>query len=156
MKQALASTKWDLQKSTAKGLELGDNISTLPQGVHRFKMRYDRAKEMCSHTVEDTVARTRRHYRNAERKRMKHPDGRIEDWVRDLVVELNGVPMAHVPQVIERVRRSFTQERSGDEGGNQDSDDNQTISDRSVQRMMCESYIKAFMYAAKLFRVAPC
>ena len=156
MKQALASTKWDLRKSTAKGLELGDNISTLPQGVHRFKMRYDRAKKTCSHTVEDAVARTRRHYQNAERKRMKHPKGRIEDWVCDLVVELNRVPMAHVPQVIERVRRSFTRERSGDEGGNQDSDDNQTISDRSVRRMMCESYIKAFMYAAKLFRVAPC
>jgi len=69
---------------------------------------------------------------------MKHPDGRIEDWVHDLVVELvalDGVPTAHVPQVIERVRRSFTRERSGDEGGNQDSDDNQTISDCSVRRV---------------------
>ena len=122
-------------------------------------MRYDRAKETCSRAVEDAVARARRHYKNAETKRVKRPDGRIEDWVRDLVVELvalDGVPTAHVPQVIERVRRSFVQKESGDDEGDRGGEDNQTISDRSVRRMMCESYVKAFMYAAKLFGAAPC
>jgi len=121
-------------------------------------VRYDRAKQTCSRTVEDAIARVRRHYESAETKRVKHPDGRIEDWVRDLVVELvalDGVPTAHVPQVIERVRQSFTRMKSGDGDGNQDSDD-QTISDRSVRRIMCESYTEAFMYAAKLFGAAPC
>jgi hypothetical protein len=84
---------------------------------------------------------------------VKQPDGRIEDWVCHLVVELvalDGVPTAKVPQVIDRVRRSFTQTESGDD------DKKQTISDRSVRRMMVEAYVKAFMYMGKLFGAAPC
>ena len=159
LQQALANTQKDLQKSAARASQLGNNVSTLRQGVQRLRMRYGRAKEMCSHAVEDAVSRARNHYLNAETKRIKRPDGRIEDWVRDLVVELvalDGVPTAHVPQVIERVRRCFTREESGDGDNDQDKDNNQTISDRSVRRMMCESYVKAFMYAAKLFGAAPC
>ena len=119
------------------------------------KMRYDRAKEARSRTVGNAVARARKCFENAEVKRVKGPDGRIEDWVRDLVVELvalDGVPTARVPQVIERVRRSFTKKESSNWGGDKD----QTISDRSVRRFMCEAYIKAFMYTAKLFGAAPC
>ena len=159
LQQALASKEKDPQKSAAKVVQLGDNISSLRRSVHRYEMRYGRAKETCSRAVENAIARARKHYENAETKRVKRPDGRIEDWVRNLVVELvalDGVPTAHVPQVIERVRRSFTRKESGDGDGNQDSDDDQTISDRSVRRIMCESYIKAFMYAAKIFGAAPC
>jgi hypothetical protein len=154
VQQALDSREQELQESR-------DRISSLQRETHRFRMRSNRAKETRSQAVEKAVARVRKHYENAETKRVKCSDGRIEDWVRDLVVELvalDGVPTASVPQVIDRVRRSFTQEKSGDEHDNQGSDDNgkQTISDRSVRRIMCESYIKAFMYVAKLFGAAPC
>ena len=65
---------------------------------------------------------------------MKRPDGRIEDWVRDLVVELvalDGVPTAKVPNVIARVRRSFAPKRnSGDSDGRGTTTVNLTTADR--------------------------
>lgn len=159
LRQALASTEKDLQKSTMKSLKLEGDVLSLRRSVHRARMGCDRAKETRSRAVENAVARVTKYYESVETKRVKRPDGRIEDWVRDLVVELvalDGVPTARVPQVIERVRQSFTQKkgRDDDEGG--DDRDDQTISDRSVRRMMCESYVKAFMYAAKIFEAAPC
>ena len=99
-----------------------------------FKMRCDRAEETCSHEVERAVERVRKCYEGAETKRLKRPDGRIEDWVRDLVVELvalDGVPTLKVPQVIDRVWSSFTQKSHYERGG--DDNDKQTISDRSVR-----------------------
>jgi hypothetical protein len=157
VQQALNGRERELQESR-------DKVLSLHRDVRRFKARCDRAEETRSQAVEKAVARAREHYENAETKRVKRPDGRIEDWVRDLVVELvalDGVPTAKVPQVIDRVRRSFIQ-KSGDGRDDQGSDDggnngdNQTISDRSVRRIMCESYVKAFMYVAKLFGAAPC
>ena len=79
---------------------------------------------------------------------------------RDPVAELaalDGFPTARVPQVIsERVRWCFTWDESGDGESDRDKDDSQTISDRSVWRMVWESYVDTFMYAAKLFGAAPC
>ena len=45
------------------------------------------AKETCSRAVEDAIARARKCFENSEIKRVKCPDGRIEDWVCDLVVD---------------------------------------------------------------------
>ena len=157
----------ELQKSAARCVELADTVSSLRRDTHRFGMRCNRAKEVCSHAVENAVNRVRKHYESVGMKKVKRPDGRIEDWVRNLVVELvalDGVPTAKVPQVIDRVRCSFTHKAS-DEHGEQDNEhnkqggdsgDKQTISDRSVRRMMVEAYVKAFLYAAKLFGAAPC
>ena len=111
LQQALVSKERDLQKSTTRSSKLENEAMSLRRGVHRFRMRYSRAKETRSHAVEKAVARVTEHYQSAETKRVKQPDGRIQDWVRNLVVELvalDGVPTAHVPQVIERVRRSFS------------------------------------------------
>jgi hypothetical protein len=159
---ALQDKELELQKSAADCLELRDRVSSLRRDTHRFWMRYDRAKESRSQAVEKAVTRVTKHYESAGTRRVKCPDGRIEDWVRDLVVELvalDGVPTAKVPQVIERVRRSFAN-KGNDEHDEHDEqgggNDNQIISDRSVRRIMCESYVKAFMYAAQLFGSAPC
>jgi len=99
--------------------ELKDKVSSLRQDARRFRMRSDQAKETRSKAVEAAVARARKHYKSAETKKVKHPDGRIEDWVRNLVVELvalDGVPTAKVPQVIERVRNAFIQKEAEGEG----------------------------------------
>ena len=166
--EVLNGKERELQKSAARRVELTDTVSSLCRDTHRFGMRCNRAKEVCSHAVESAVNRVRKHHESAKTRKVKRPDGRIEDWVRNLVVELvalDGVPTAKVPQVIDRVRHSFTQE-AGDEHGEQesnehnkqgdDSGDKQTISDRSVRRMMVEAYVKAFLYAAKIFGAAPC
>lgn len=167
--EVLDGKEKDLQRSAARCVELAGTVSSLRRDIHRFGMRCNRAKEVCSHAVENAVNRVRKHYESAETKKVKRPDGRIEDWVRNLVVELvalDGVPTAKVPQVIDRVQCSFTQKKGSDEHGKQDgdehdkqggdSDDKQTISDRSVRRIMVEAYVKAFLYAAKLFGATPC
>jgi hypothetical protein len=120
-------------------------------------MRCDWAEETRSHAVEKAVDRVRKRFETVNTRTVKRPDGRIEDWVRDLVVELvslDGVPTEKVPQVIERVRHSLI---AGDGGSEPDSDaQKQTISDRSVRRILVEAYVKAFLRAGELFHRAPC
>lgn len=152
LQKSLHSKEKELQKSVLRCSGLTDTVSALRRNVNRFKAKCNRAEGTSSRAVEKAVDRARRHYEGAGTKRLKHPDGRIEDWVRDLVVELvalDGVPTAKVPQVIARVQCSFSHQ-GGDNSGKQ------TISDRSVRRMMVEAYVKAFMYSAKLFIAAPC
>jgi hypothetical protein len=124
-------------------------------------MRSTRAGETLSRSIEKAVDRARRHFDSANIKKVKRHDGRIEDWVRDLVVELvaiDGVPTAKVPQVIGRVWRSFVlKENDGDSEGQPGSDvREQNISDRSVRRMLVEAYVKAFLHTAELFNRTPC
>ena len=152
LRQALDSKEKELRKSTLQCSGLMSTVSSLRRDVYCFKARCNRAKGTSSRAVEKAVDRARRYYESAETKRLKRPDGRIEDWVRDLVVELvalDGVPTTKVPQVIDRVQRSFSRQGNNDNG-------KQTISDRSVRRIMVEAYVKAFMYSAKLFIAAPC
>jgi chromosome segregation ATPase len=91
-RQALDSKNKELQKSAARCLELENTVSSLRRDVHLFRMRCDRAEETRSREVEReverAVERVRKCYESTETKRVKRPDGRIEDWVRDLVVEL--------------------------------------------------------------------
>jgi hypothetical protein len=152
LRQALESKEKELRKSTLQCSRLMSTVSSLRRDVYRFKARCNRAEGTSSRAVEKAVDRVRRYYESAETKRLKCPDGWIEDWVRDLVVELvalDGVLTTKVPQVINRVQRSFSHQGNNDNG-------KQTISDRSVRRIMVEAYVKAFMYSAKLFIAAPC
>lgn len=156
LSQILDNERKEHQKSTARNWELTSTASSLRKDVHRYKSRCDRAKETRSHAIEKAVEKTRKEFKSAGTKRVKRPDGRIEDWVRHLVVELvalDGVPTAKVPQVIERVRHEFFPNDDDQAGVGAR---NQTISDRSVRRMLAESYIKAFLRAAQLLKEAPC
>lgn len=136
-----ANVQQALDRDERELRESRDRTSSLRRDVHRLKARCDRAEETRSQAVEKAVTRARKHFESAETKRVKRPDGRIEDWVRDLVVELvalDGVPTAKVPQVINRVRHCFAQESDNgcnNQGGNDSK--NQTISDHSVRRIMC-------------------
>ena len=161
LSQTLGEKEKELRDSAERCSRLTSRVSSLRQHVHRYRMRSVRGEETHSHTVEKAVERARNHLESASTKRVKRPDGRIEDWVRDLVVELvalDGVPTARVPKVIARVRHSFALEGNGDDHNGQTGGDTeeQTISDRSVRRMLVESYIKAFMHTAELLTRAPC
>lgn len=160
LQQALRAKEEELQRSATHHLELTNTVSSLCWDVHRLKTKCNWAEESCSCAVEKAVDRVRKHWDSAETKRVKQPDGRIKDWVHDLVVELvalDGVPMTKVPQVIDGVWCGFTQ-KSGNEHNNQHggNGDKQTISDCSVRQIMVEAYVKAFLYAASLFRAALC
>ena len=149
----------ELQRSNARCSELNNVVDSLRHNVDRLRKRCSRAKETSCREIEKAVNRARTQFESADTKQVKRPDGRIKNWVRDLVVELvalDSVPTAKVPQVIERVWRSFAPE--GDEHDDRTRADTrkQTISDRSVRRIMVESYIKAFLRAAQLFSEAPC
>lgn len=161
LSQALDSKDKELKRSTTRCVKMTEVISSLRRDVDRFKKRCDRADEVRSRAIEKAVDRARKHFKSANTRRIKRLDGRIEDWVRDLVVELvalDGVPTAKVPSVIERVRHSFAPEEIGDEHDDQGDSDGQkqTISDRSVRRILVEAYIKAFLRGAVLFSSAPC
>lgn len=135
-------------------------VSSFRRDASRFKLRCKRAEGVRSRAVERAVNRTRRQFEGTRTKRIKHPDGRIEDWVRNLVVELvalDGVPTAKVPQVIERVRQSLIpSENRNEHDGQTSGDTKERISDRSVRRMLVEAYVKAFLRAAELFNRTPC
>lgn len=155
LSQALNDKEGELRASTAQCLTLTEKVSSLHRDVNRLKKRCIRVEVTRSQAIERAVDTARRHFESANTRRIKRPDGRIEDWVRNLVVELvalDGVPTAKVPSVIDRVRRSFVPKETGD-GRDKDGDEErkQTISDRSVRRIMAESYVKAFLRAALLF-----
>ena len=120
----------ELHKSAAQRSRLNETISSLHRDVNRFRKRCDRADSIRSRAIEKAVDNTRKHFRLTNTRRVKRPDGRIEDWVRDLVVELvalDGVPTAKVPSVIERVRSSIVPTATGDDdddGDGQDADCN--------------------------------
>ena len=166
LSQSLDNKEKELQdlsrNSAAQHSVLTERNSSLRREVHRLRMQNTRAKETRSHAIEKAVARAREHYKSSVTKRVKRPDGRIEDWIRDLVVELvalDGVPTAKVPQVIKRVWHSFTLKDKGEEHDENHAINDtrsQTISDRSVRRMLVEANIKAFMWSAELFKRAPC
>lgn len=158
LSRTLGNKEVELEASTECCSRLTTKVSSLQRDLHRFKMRDNRADEVCSRAVERAVDRTRKRFEEANTKRIKRPDGRIEDWVRNLVVELvalDKVPTAKVPQVIERVRCCFVPKGSGDAHDDrvECGDQKQTISDRSVRRIMVESYVKAFLRAAALLIV---
>ena len=88
LQQALGTKEEELRRSATHHLELTNTVSSLRRDVHRLEMKCDRADESCSRAVEKAVDRVRKHYDSAETKRVKWPDGRIKDWVRDLVAEL--------------------------------------------------------------------
>jgi hypothetical protein len=77
--------------------ETDKRISSLCRDVDRFRKRRSRAEDARSHAVEKVVGMVRKRYESTNTRRVKRPDGRIEDWVRDIVVELvalDGVPTA--------------------------------------------------------------
>lgn len=160
LSQALESKDEEFQASAAQCSMLTEKVSSLHRDVDRLRKRCNRVEETHFQAIERAVNTAREHFESANTRRIKRPDGRIEDWVRHLVIELvalDGVPTAKVPSVIDRVRRSFTPKETSD-GPDQDGDDErkQTISDRSVRRIMAESYVKAFLRAAHLFSKTPC
>ena len=139
LSQALNRREEEFQNSVAQCLTLGGMVSSLRRDVHRLRMTCVRAKETRSHAVEEAVDRARKHFKSANTKRVKRLDGRIEDWVRNLIVELvalDGVPTAKVPQVIERVRRSFVSTENNNEHDDQANyiTKEETVSDCSVHR----------------------
>ena len=157
--EVVSNEQEELQRSNARCLELDNVVDSLRHNIDRSRKRCSRAKETRCHEIEKAVNRARTQFESAGTKQVKRPDGRIENWVRNLVVELvalDSVPTAKVPQVIERVRCNFAPK--GDEHDDQARVDarKQTISDRSVRRIMVESYVKAFLRAAQLFSEAPC
>ena len=86
--RALKSKEKELQKSAARCSELANRVPSLSQDVRRLKMRCDRAGGARSRAIEKAIDRVRKHYESVRTKRVKHPNGRIEDWVRNL--EFNG------------------------------------------------------------------
>ena len=74
LRQALASTEKDLQKSTTKSLKLEGDVLSLCRSVHRARMGRDWAKETRSRAIENAVARVTKCYESVETKRVKRPD----------------------------------------------------------------------------------
>jgi septal ring factor EnvC (AmiA/AmiB activator) len=79
LSKTLDSKEKELQNSAAQSSTLKERVSSLCQDVHRFRIRCARAEEAHSHAVEKAVDRARKQFESRNSKRIKRPDGRIED-----------------------------------------------------------------------------
>ena len=155
-------------ESKAKALEnmsndhsrLRDRTSKLHKEVRRLRKKTLRLVEQRTHAVEAALAKAADEFKmDSHTWRIKRPDGRIEDWVRDLTCKLiavHHVPASRTPGVISDVFQALKTHVSGPDGMDIDGVDPrlEKFSDRSARRFPIEHHVKGKIRVAKEFKAA--
>ena len=162
------SKKADALEQALKGCsKLQGRTSKLYKEVRKLRAKALRAPEKCSHAVEAALvkAASGEFGGRPDIWRIKRPDGRIEDWVRDLTCRLicvRHVPASQAPGVISDIVRAFksrADDRDGTNDENPDADasrdDIEVFSDRSARRFPVEGHVMGQIQIAKEFKAAP-
>lgn len=149
-----------------RDLKLQGRNSKLSKEIRRLQMKALRAPGQRSHAVEVAIAKTADELRaRSNIWRIKRPDGRIENWVRDLTCRLithRRVPTTQIPGTISDILRAI---KSNAESHNQTDDievdartdlsDVETFSDRSARRFPLEGHVMGKLQVAREFKAAP-
>jgi len=143
-----------------------DHTLGLNKKVRRLQRKTLRAPRQRSHAVEVATMKTAGEFKARSNPwRMKRPDGRIENWVRDLSCRLmvtRHIPASQIPGAISDVLRAIEANTSGHDGTDNDgsnvhadSGNKETFSDRSVRRFPIERHILGKIQAAREFKATP-
>lgn len=122
--------------------------------------------EQRPHAVEAAIAKAADEFKaHPHTWRIKRPDGRIENWVRDLtcrLIAIRHVPASQTPGVISDVLHALEADAGGlDTTDNDDIDPHpdkshpDKFSDRSARRFPLEHHVKGKIQVAKEFKDAP-
>lgn len=129
-------------------------------------MKAFRAPGQRSRAVEVAIAKTADKLKGKFNTwRIKRPDGRIENWVRDLTCRLiahRHLPATQTPGAISDILHAiksntsgFDQTDSNDVNAHSDLSDEETFSDRSARRFPLEAHIMGKIQLAREFKAAP-
>lgn len=138
-------------------LRYQDRTSKLQREVRNLRKKVLRAPGQRSHAVEVAVTRTASELGGHSNVwKIKHPNGRIKNWIRDLtcrLITVHHIPATQAPGVVSEVIRAL-RANTGDDC-NLDADEEETFSDRSARRFPLEGCIMGEMMVAEELKTAP-
>jgi hypothetical protein len=129
-------------------------------------MKALRAPGQRSRAVETAVEKAASEFKTRSNAwRIKRPDGRIENWVRDLscrLIAIRHLPASQTPGAISDIIQAIKANTGDCDGTGNDGVDRyatpgkeETFSDRSARRFPLEGHIMGKVMAAEEFKEAP-
>lgn len=166
MSHELKSERDTLKKTSSECSKSHNRTSRLRKEVQKLRTKVLHAPGQRDRAVKAAVSKVVREF--GERQniwRIKRPDGRIEDWIRDLscrLIAIHHLPASRTPSAISDIIQTF-KAHTGDHNGTDDSGTDpgvdpgsvETFSDRSVRRFPLEGHVLVKMQIAKEFKAAP-
>jgi predicted nuclease with TOPRIM domain len=151
----LESKTQALEKVSIDRSRLQDRISKLHKEVRRLRAKTLRAPQQRSHAVDAAVTKAIDRF-NAESNpwRIKRPDGRIENWVRDLVcrlITIRHLPASQTPGAISDILQAIKANTDGVDVPNK----KEIFSDRSARRFPLEGHVMGKIMVAQEIKAAP-
>jgi hypothetical protein len=144
-----------LEKASDDNAKLRDRATKLKNETKRLRVKAVRAPGQRSHAVKVAVSKAVKKVRvDSAIWRVKRPDGRIENWIRELIAKLIAVrhlPATQAPGAITDIVRAIKAHATGTD----DDGTVETFSDRSARRFLLEGHVMGKIQTAKEFRAAP-
>ena len=141
-----------------------DHISKLHKEVRRLRAKAVRAPGQRAHAVEAAISKATNNF-EADAWRIKRPDGRIENWVRDLsckLISIRHLPASQTPGAIFDILQAIKAHTCGrnktdddDVDTGVDPGDMKPFSDRSARRFPLEGHVMGKIQVAKEFKAMP-
>jgi len=147
-------------------LKLQDHTTGLRREVRNLRAKALRAPGQRCRAVETAIAKVADEFEgHSSVWRIKRPDGRIENWVRELscrLITVRHLPATQTPGAISDILQAIkanTGDRDGADGDGVgpcvDPNEREAFSDRSVRRFPLEGRIMGQMMVAEEFKAAP-
>jgi len=145
---------------------LRDHASKLHREVRRLRIKTLRAPGQRYRAIEAAIAETAGDSGTQSNVwRIKRPDGRIENWVRDLscrLIAVRHLPASQTPGAISDIIQAIKAHTGDHDGANNHHPDphanpssKETFSDRSARRFPLEGHAMGKIRAAQDFKAAP-
>lgn len=162
----LKSKTKTLEKISNDHSRLRAHSSKLHKEVRALRTKSLRGREQRSRAAKAAAMKAVRKFKEHSIVwRIKRPDGRIENWVRDLscrLITVHHLPASQTPGAISDILQTIKANTS-DHGGTDDDDadthanpdDKETFSDRSARRFPLEGHVMGKIKLAREFKAAP-
>jgi len=164
--EQLKSKNEALEKISNDHSRSRSRISSLYKEVRRLRVKTLRAPGQRSRAVKAAISKAASKFKaQSNAYRIKRPDGRIENWVRDLscrLIAIRHLPASQTPGAISDILQAI-RTHTGDLNGTDndgisnhvDPGDVETFSDRSARRFPLEGNVMGKIQLAKEFKAAP-
>ena len=158
----LASKNQSLEKASNESLRYWDRALKLQKEVRNLRARAVHAPVQRARAVEVAIAEVANEFKQHSNVwRIKRPDGRIENWVRDLscrLITVRHLPATQTPGAVSDILQAIKANTGGHDSADNDDDNpcaDTTFSDRSARRFPLEGRIMGEMMVAEEFKAAP-
>ena len=152
-----------LEKASNDNTKLQERAEKVKTETKRLRVKVHRAPAQRSHAVKVAVSKAVKSLSvESATWRIKRPDGRIENWVRELsckLVAVRHLPATQAPGAISDILQAIKAHTTGtdDDGTDAAADHGEVkmFSDRSARRFLLEGHVMGKIQTAKEFKAAP-